>query len=253
MDTWRNKRVGYISASRLSDLMTKGKGKIWGQTAISYLKEVEMERFLGRVIADKDAPALRFGRENEPYAIEWLRENVSPDIISYETDFPEKPFLKVDWAMYGATPDTEWVEKNILIEIKCVYSIGQICDYFSPSRPYERKRVDALSEHRDQIVGQFLAKEDIKEIWILKYNPQRDEIDEDITSPIDESRGILFKFTREEMGSYITEVKEKIIWADLYLKSGKDLEMINESKLVRETITNENDQIIYAKYLLEFL
>lgn len=227
MDAWRNKRVGAISASRLPDLMTKGKGVAWGKTAISYLQEIEMERYFKRVIVNTDAPALRFGRENEPYAVEWLRENVSPDIVWYETDFDEKPFIKVDWANFGATPDTEWVKKQILIEIKCVYSLLQICNYFSPTRPYELKRADALAEHREQIAGQFLAKPDIKEIWILKYNPQRDDIDEDIVSPTDVSRGIIFKFTREEMGIYLDEVKEKIIFADNYLNSGKPLENIN--------------------------
>lgn len=251
MDAWRNQRVGAISASQLYRLMRRNRNIPWGDTAISYLQEVEMERHLNRVVVDTDSQVLRFGRENEPYAIEWLRENVSPEILYYETDFAEKPFIKVDWANFGATPDAEWVEKNILIEIKCVFSFGQICNYFSPSRPYEAKRANALEEHREQIAGQFLAKPDIKEIWLLKYNPQRDEIDEDMLSPTDESRGILFKFTREEMGIYLDEVKHRIIWADMYLKTGKCLEGINESNLTHEKIINDLGEIVSESYKLE--
>ena len=89
MDQWLMKRAGYISASRLDDLMTKGrtKEKMWGDSAIAYLYKIEYERMMGTPGLYKDAPALSFGRENEPYAVEWLRQNVNPDIRYYEEEF----------------------------------------------------------------------------------------------------------------------------------------------------------------------
>lgn len=231
MDKWIKKRIGYISASHLADLMTKGKGKEWGQTAISYLYKVEMERYLNEPSAHRDAPALRFGRENEQYAVEWLRENIDDRIRYYETDFDEKPFITVDWAKYGATPDTDIPNENgepvEIFEIKTTYSDGAIYTYFSPTKPYEKKRVEALKEHKEQIAGQFLACPTCQTINILKYNPQRDD-EWDIRSPLDPSRGIIFSFTREEFGTYLEEVKERIIKADEYLNMYLELDLINE-------------------------
>jgi hypothetical protein len=229
MDNWKQKRIGHISASRLDDLMGKGRGSVeWGQTAISYLYQIEMERYLNEPPLDRDAPALRFGRENETYAVAWLRENFNPDIRYYEEDFDEKPFITVDWAKFGATPDTDTPDGKTIVEIKTTYSDGSIYTYFSPTKPYEKKRAEAFKEHRNQIAGQFLACPDCETIWILKYNPQRDDSDWDLRSPLDPSRGIMFSFTREEMGSYLEEVKARIIKADEYLNTGLELDLINE-------------------------
>lgn len=231
MDKWIQKRIGYISASHLSDLMSKGKGKPWGQTAISYLYKVEMERYLKEPSVHRDAPALRFGRENEQYAVSWIKENINENIRYYETDFEEKPFITVDWARFGATPDVDVSDENgnpiEIIEIKTTYSDSSIYTYFSPSKPYEKKRIEALKEHRDQMVGQLLACPTCNKISILKYCPQRDD-EWDIRSPIDISRGIIFTFTREEFGAYIDEVKQRIIQADEYLNTGCELDLINE-------------------------
>lgn len=231
MDKWIQKRIGYISASHLADLMTKGKGKEWGQTAISYLYKVEMERYLNEPSVNRDAPALRFGRENEQYAVEWLRENISEKIRYYETDFAEKPFITVDWAKFGATPDTDIPNENgepiEIIEIKTTYSDSAIYTYFSPSKPFQKKKDEALKEHREQIAGQFLACPTCQTISILKYNPQRDD-EWDRRSPIDISRGIVFSWTREEFEPYLEEVKKRIIQADEYLNTGNELELINE-------------------------
>lgn len=231
MDKWIQKRIGYISASHLADLMTKGKGKEWGQTAISYLYKVEMERYLNEPSVNRDAPALRFGRENEQYAVEWLRENISEKIRYYETDFAEKPFITVDWAKFGATPDTDIPNENgepvEIIEIKTTYSDSAIYTYFSPSKPFQKKKDEALKEHREQMAGQFLACPTCQTISILKYNPQRDD-EWDLRSPIDISRGIVFSWTREEFEPYLEEVKKRIIQADEYLNTGNELELINE-------------------------
>lgn len=229
---WLIKRAGFISASCLSDLMCKGRGKDWGDTAISYLRKVEYERMMGTPGINKDAPALRFGRENEPYAVEWIKSNFYADVRYYEEDFEDKPFITVPWAKFGATPDVDIADENgnpiEIIEIKCTFSETSTYFYFSPSAPESRKKAEALKEHRDQIAGQFLACPTVQKIHILKYNPQRDECDWDIMDPTDPRRGIMFTITREEMGDYLETVKDRIIKADTFLNTGLDLETINE-------------------------
>lgn len=229
---WLMKRAGFISASSLSYLMCKGRYKAWGKEAISYLRKVEYERMVGTPGLHKDAPALSFGRENEPYAVEWIKANIHADVRYYEEDFEEKPFITVPWARFGATPDVDIADENgnpiELFEIKCTYSESSTYFYFSPSAPESRKKAEVLKEHRDQIAGQFLACPTVQRIHVLKYNPQRDDTDWDIMDPLDPKRGIIFTFTREEMGTYLDDVKERIIKADKFLNTGLDLETINE-------------------------
>lgn len=244
---WLASRIGMFSASGIADLMTKGraKDKAWGDSAITYLYKVEFDRMMKQRVKDytgyhSDSPAMRFGRENEIWAVEWLRQNVNRDIKYYETDFHDsegkhiKPFLTVEWAAFGATPDTALVDENDdpleIWEIKCCFSESQIYRYFSPTRDYEKKKADAAKEHLDQVCGQFLACPKCDTIHILKYNPQRDtdDCDWDIEDIADPSRGILFDFHRAELLDYLDEVKERIIFADMHLDSGEQIELINQ-------------------------
>ena len=45
---------------------------------------------------------------------------------------------------------------------------------------------------------------------------------------LDESRGIEFAYTRKEMRDMLQVVEDRVRFADEYLKSGQDLEMINK-------------------------
>ena len=45
---------------------------------------------------------------------------------------------------------------------------------------------------------------------------------------LDESRGIEFAYTRKEMVDMLQVVEDRVRFADEYLNSGKDLEMINK-------------------------
>ena len=53
----------------------------------------------------------------------------------------------------------------------------------------------------------------------------------DLRSVTDPSRGILFEFTRAELIVEIMQYEARLRYADAYLKSGKDLEMINTLKI----------------------
>lgn len=229
---WLKKRAGYISASNLSNLMMKGtKGRKWGDTAISYMRKLEYERMMGCPGIGVSSAAMAFGIENEHYAVDWIRANVR-HVRYYEEDFPEKPFITVPWARFGATPDADVPDADGLpaeiYEIKCTYSDTATYYYFSPTLPYEKKLGRAIEEHRAQIAGQFLACPSCEKIHIVKYNPQRDNDEWDLIDSADPRRGIVFTFTREEMGDYLDEVKARIIEADQFLDSGLDLDLINQ-------------------------
>jgi hypothetical protein len=61
----------------------------------------------------------------------------------------------------------------------------------------------------------------------MKYDPQDDNDPFDLRSPLDPSRGILFDYTREEFGAYLETIKERVIFADQFLDSGRDIDLIN--------------------------
>jgi hypothetical protein len=232
---WLKSKIGYFSASDLHRLMTNGtKGREWGDTAITYLYSVERQRWINKPPNEVSAAPMRWGNEQEAYAVEWLRANndTGLDIRHYESDFDYKPFIKVDWARFGVSPDADYFDPKKqqikgIIEIKSVWGEKDTSMFFSPSRPYEKKRSDGFIMHKEQLAGLMLAFPYINDIFLVKYDGQTDS-EFDIRSVTDPDRGIIFHFSREEFGTYLDEVKERIIKADKYLDLGYDLEFIND-------------------------
>ena len=226
---WFRKRVGVITASEVDKLFSAS-GK-WIEGNITYLYQKQYERTYNEPLCPKSARSLTLGTENEPYAIEWMRSQHPEWIIKHcSKDFDEIVFVKNDWGL-GGSPDGFIFEEDILtklIEIKCVVGDKQICRYFSNTLPYEKKRIEALEEHKYQLYAQFLLFPEVEEIILLKYRPQFDENPFDMLDVLDESRGIEFIYTRKEMRDMLQVVEDRVRFADEYLKSGQDLEMINK-------------------------
>ena len=81
-----------------------------------------------------------------------------------------------------------------------------------------------------QLAGQFLSNPKVKEIWVLKYIYQRDECDEDVSSPLDPWRGIIFKFKREDFN--LLEVATRIKLFDLFIDSQFESKALKTLKLL---------------------
>lgn len=217
---WLQEKAGYFSASSLGLLMASKKGG-WIQTSISYIFKVERQRTTGEPAPPISSKQMSIGTEQEPYAFAWLKENYREDL-----ELLSKVFKKVDWAMYGASLDVISSDGWDITEIKTVTGDTEINWYFSPSVPFESKRLKAFDAHRHQMAGQLLAYPEAQTINLFKYDPQLDGNEFDLRSPLDKSRGLLFSFTLEEFGSLLDEAKTKIIQADNYLKLGLNPEDI---------------------------
>ena len=240
---WLQEKIGVISTSELSRLMpTTASGK-WTAGNKSYLYKIQRQRFLKQPSPPVYSRTMQIGIENEPYAVAWLRANTDMSIMHCSTDFSKKIFVKTEWGL-GCSPDVyetaiqEYVTElkvvvksevqiNSLIEIKCVAGEESTNFYFSPTISFEKKRMRAFDEHRDQMAGQLLAHEGVDIVRLMKYDPQDDNDPFDLRSPIDPSRGILFDYTREEFGTYLDTIKERVIFADQFLDSGRDIDLIN--------------------------
>ena len=244
---WHIAKAGYFSASRIKNLMSKS-GK-FTEGNIDYLYEIQQQRATKEPEPPVFAKPMQLGIENEPYAIEWVRDNTPHRVLHCDKDFRDKIFEKTDYG-FGASPDAfivddgadfdkdedgllfydQHVIDNIsaLLEVKCVVGRKECNWYYSPTVPFEKKRAEAFSEHREQMAAQLLCYPTVNRILLLKYRPQIDDNPWDMTGVLAPERGLLFEFTREEFGTYLDEIKERIVFSDNYLKEGLDPDSIND-------------------------
>lgn len=226
---WLQKKIGVISSSEVDKLMSKS-GK-WIDGNKTYLYKIERQRYLNQPPPPISSRAMQIGIESEPYAIEWLRANTSMEIRHCDKDYDEKVFAVTDYGL-GSSPDAFEVEVNEttqeeikvgLIEIKTVVGDEPTNYYFSPTVPFDKKRLRAFDEHSGQMAGQLLVFPEIDKIKLMKYDPQMDDNEYDIRPVLDPTRGVVFEFTRAEFGSYLDDLKERVVFANNYLKAGKDI------------------------------
>lgn len=220
---WRTKRLGVITASELDNLMSAS-GKVT-DTNVSYVRRKRFERTRG-FCYPVFGRALEIGREMEKYACAWYRENYPLHKIIYAQELPEIPFWGVDWARFGASPDAFSEDKTLVVEFKTLVGNSGI-EFFTDERTsYEEKRSYVLKEHGAQIMGQFLSEPSVKEIHLVKYVPQSDDVDEDIDSPLAEWRGIVFIFKREDFD--LASLRDRIIWFDKFIDSDYDAKVLKK-------------------------
>jgi hypothetical protein len=246
---WFLHKVGKFSASNADKLMSAS-GK-WIEGNIDYLYELQYQRLTGEPTPPVYARPMQLGIENEPYGIEWIRSNKPElNILHCESDFTEKVFEEpYEGLMFGVSPDAfvmdakpsaewngicgEYVKSHIsaLLEVKCVVGRKNTVRYFSPTLDFDTKRDMAKKEHIWQMAAQLFAYPNVETIFLLKYLPQIDDNPWDLRSVTDPTRGLLFEFSRDELIVEIRTIEMRIRYADAYIKSGKDLEMINVLKI----------------------
>lgn len=125
---WHRLRLGNFNASRISELMGKGKKKdeYWSKTALSYINEVAAERNLDKMMVENDDEFLEYlelvAVENRYTRWGHLHEYEARDI--YETKHgvtvAEVSSIKhPDIEHYACSSDGLCAETNSGIEIKC--------------------------------------------------------------------------------------------------------------------------------------
>ncbi len=245
---WHRRRVGLFTASELWRLMSAS-GK-WTKTNKDYLIEKSYEIERGIPLAPPDNSNFREGRKNEPYAVAWWREHEwsRGHLIHCDVDLSDKVFF-IRSEGFGFSPDA-WVLSNIaptsdqvfsgwncmqvavkhglteLVEIKTCTGTEERSKIFSSAVSYDAKRARVMDEHKWQIVGYFLGSSSVQVVHVLKYDRLSEDDELDDRSPLDESRGIVFTFTREEMVGEIGIAWKRIIFAANYLRTKADIEKI---------------------------
>ena len=114
---WHTLRLGKITASRVKDVLSKGRGTAPSKLSETYMMELLAERLTGEAKQFFENDAMRWGTETEPQAraMYELRSGNSVEEVAF--------IIKDDFV--GVSPDG-LIGDNGMIEIKCPTTITQI-------------------------------------------------------------------------------------------------------------------------------
>lgn len=189
----------------MKDLMTPGraKGVKYGEKAIDYLYEIKRERRIEKPVFDRDNYNFRYGRDNEPYAISWLRTNTNLTVRDCSNDFPEKIFvIHPDLPFSGDSPDG-YINGTDLLEVKSLVNEAKFERYL------EMSREDLVGEYRDQFAQHFACHPNAEKLYYLIYDGTHDEDEFDERDPNEPSRGKYFIYRRKELEERIAEIEAR--------------------------------------------
>jgi len=115
---WLSMRLGKVTASRVKDVLTKGRGNSQSKTAETYMMELIAESLTGQSKPFFENDAMRWGTETEPQARSMYA--VNNDFVEVK----EVAFVEHN-EFIGISPDG-LVGDDGLLEIKCPNTTTQI-------------------------------------------------------------------------------------------------------------------------------
>lgn len=120
-DEWLQARAGKVTASRFKDVLARTAKGAPTADRTRYLWQLVVERLTGQPVQTPDAPAMRWGREQEPAALDAYIASTLGQVTT--TGFVSHPTLPC-----GASPDALVADIHDqdgafgLVEIKCPWS-----------------------------------------------------------------------------------------------------------------------------------
>lgn len=206
-DEWFAARLGKVTASRVKDVMAKGRGGAPSATRKNYMMELLCERLTGETAPPSlSTPAIRRGTELEPVA-RGMYEMDSPHDVK-EVGLIVHPKIE----MFGASPDGLVVlpdGKVAGIEIKCPNTAQHVA-------------VIQSGKHDPQYEWQMLAQMACAELeWVdfVSY-------DDRLPAPLDY---YCHRYERDERR--ITEMEREVI---SFLEELDELEQDMRARLLQE-------------------
>lgn len=208
---WLKRRIGMITASELSNIMSAS-GKIIDGN-LSYIRTKRWERNHG-FSHPVSAKAMDIGNEQEPMIHQWAMENLGLGDLVYSKDLEEIPFWIAPDCPLGASPDAFTRDEKIVLEYKTLVGATAIEFFGDDYTSYEEKKMAVWKDHGDQLCGQFLSNHTVEQIWVIKYIYQDDDIMADTDSPLAPWRGLVFKFERSSYVNTIEAIKNRTLIFD---------------------------------------
>jgi putative phage-type endonuclease len=196
-DEWLQMRLGKVTASRVADVIKKGRGSSVSQTAKSYMAELIAEVLTGESKPFFENDAMKWGTETEPQARSMYEVNNGFVTVKEVAFVEHNEFI-------GISPDG-LVGEDGLLEVKCPNTTTQIKRALSD---------DYSSDYKAQIQMQLWVTErkwcdfvsfDPRLDCAAGYLQQRVERDEEY---IEEMKEKVYKFV-EEMNESIIKLTTK--------------------------------------------
>jgi hypothetical protein len=205
---WKIKRSKNITSSCIKKLSTGGrkKGEEFGLTSISYINEIVTQIIENDIMDNNERGEIwqmQFGKDNEPLAINWWRENFMEEIKCGSTDFDEILFLS-PFEGFSDSPDGLVYESDETVnwcEIKCPANKTKACNLTDGSATL----ADVVDEYRDQFIGHFLGLPNSELGYYVIFNAHVNEL---TGKPY--NRGVRFILKREDFEPSITQTERKI-------------------------------------------
>lgn len=171
-EIWQEKRIGKITASTLPNLMKKGRGVKWGESAKKVLYAVKYELRTGLERPEQSNKNFDWGHENEPFGVEWLRAQMMNEVKSCSADFEQIIFCE-PFEGFGDSPDAYIYDfdGNIegVVEIKCPVDIAKIEEIM------ECEEITEKHEYYWQFLGHFIGTPEAKYLIWCVYDGYADD------------------------------------------------------------------------------
>ena len=116
-EAWHSIRLGKVTASRMKDVLSKGRGTAQSKTAETYMMELLCERLTGESKPFFENDAMQWGTATEPQARS-MYELMSGNTVDEVAFVEHNEFI-------GISPDG-LIGDDGLIEIKCPTTITQV-------------------------------------------------------------------------------------------------------------------------------
>lgn len=208
---WKLKRCGKITASVLPDLMTSGRAKddLFGAKALAVMYITRYERRTKTLREQQSNKNFDWGHDNEPLAVEWVREQLPFSTIrSCTTDFPEIVFNE-PFEGFGDSPDfyVYGLDGKITAigEIKCPVGQAKIEELrFLHS-------IDEKTEYYWQFLGHFIGKPDVGTLYYVIYDGYQND-------------GRIIEMHRADHAANIAKLTERIKLADTIIEASIKLD-----------------------------
>ena len=205
-----------ITASEL-DSIVSASGKIIDGN-VAYIRKKRFEREHGYSLP-VSSHIMDMGNATEPMIFEWVRANISNKGVIYSKDCEEIPLWIAPDCPLGASPDAFTEDQRMVFEFKTLVGNESTEFFMDKYTSNEEKRERVWKEHGSQILGQFISNPTVQVIKLIKYAPQRDEIMEDMDSPLAEWRGKVFSFHRDDYLQEIDKMRQRVRLIDAMISS----------------------------------
>lgn len=138
-EAWAEIRLGKVTASKLADVMTKGRGTAPSKTRRSYMMQLAAEILTGVPVDNFKSSAMQWGNDCEPQARAMYE-------LESGNDVQEVAFVDCEDG-FGVSPDG-LISDDGLVEIKCPNTTTQLERYLAGEFP---------KAYKAQVQGQLLA------------------------------------------------------------------------------------------------